>query len=339
MKIKRVLMMIVITFFISDALLANQAQWDAFEQFEFTIGTQYPLPAALTLPTDRNTFPLVLIVQGSGDSGIDNLVGENATIRDIAHGLSYKGIATFRYAKRNGLYPEQFKLFTSETVDKEYLEDALIAMESAQKVPGVEGIYLLGVSMGGYLLPEIADLIEEQFSISVDGLILCASGIGRTPAPLVMFQQIQSQMEATGYTADQIKAARKVWEDVAEKRLSIQTIIHPAMTAGYVYRIMDSDPYVRLKSGTYPVLVIQGDADRINSARFFEEMREDLQVPQQVTSRFQFELFEHINHRLMKKEFDDLYTDLLKKGIVEPDIIQTIVQWIFTNNNQIQGER
>lgn len=339
MKTKRVLMIIITAFFISATLLAHQVQAVAFEQFEFTIGTQYTIPAALTLPINRHTFPLVMIVQGSGDSGIDNLVGENATIRDIAHGLSNKGIATFRYAKRNGLYPEQFKLFTSETVANEYLEDALIAMESALKVPGIEGIYLLGVSMGGYLLPEIADRIEEQFSVSVDGLILCASGIGRTPAPLVMFQQIQSQMEAAGYTPDQIKAARKVWEDLAEKSLSEQTIIHPTMTAGYVYRIMASDPYSRLQKGSWDVLVIQGDADRINSARFFEELREDLQSFEQGAPRFHFELFEHINHRLMIKEYDDLYTDLLKKGTVEPDIIQTIVQWIFTNKTKIQGER
>ncbi|HRW34326.1 MAG TPA: alpha/beta hydrolase [Thermotogota bacterium] len=338
MKRQMILMMIIIILSVSAALCTNLVQPHAFEQFEFTIGTQYIIPAALTIPKDRDSFPLVVIVQGSGDSGIDNLVGENATIKDIAHGLSDKGIATFRYAKRNGLYPEQFKLFTSETVEKEYMEDALIAMDSALRIPGVESVYLLGVSMGGYLLPEIADRIEERFSLSIEGLILCASGIGRTPAPLVMFQQIQSQMEAAGYTPEQIIAARQVWEDIAENRLSEQTIIHPTMTAGYVYRIMVSDPYSRLKKNSWDVLVLQGDADRINSARFFEEMREDLESSEQGTSRFHFELFEQINHRLMKKEYDDLYTDLVKKGTVDPQIIQTIVQWVHTHEEK-KGEK
>src|SRR6056297_1227700 len=183
-----------------------------FEQFDFEIGNAYKIPAALTIPADTEDFPLVMIVQGSGEAGIDNLVGENATIRDIAHGLSANGIATFRYAKRNGLYSEDFKLFTSETVDKEYLEDALMAMEVILKVPGVKKIYLLGVSMGGYMLPEIADLLEEHFPLTIEGLILCASGIAKTPAPLVMFEQIKVQMEGAGYTQEHISASKKTWE-------------------------------------------------------------------------------------------------------------------------------
>src|SRR6056297_3311844 len=208
-----------------------------FEQFEFMIGNEYPIPAALTLPKNQDHFPIIMIIQGSGDSGIDNVVGENATIRDLAYGLSENAMATFRYAKRNGLYPNDFKHFTSETVEKEYLEDALIAMESVLKVPGIQDIYLLGVSMGGYLLPEIADLLETTFDIQIKGLILCASGIAGTPAPLVMFEQIRYQMEAAGYTEEQIMASRKTWEKLSLKQLNKNTFIHPNMTAGYVYRI------------------------------------------------------------------------------------------------------
>lgn len=270
-----------------------------------------------------------MIIQGSGDSGIDNLVGENATIKDLAHGLSNNGIATFRYAKRNGLYPQDFQLFIGETVEKEYLEDALIAMESALKVPGVDEIYLLGVSMGGYLLPEIADLLEEKFDVTINGLILCASGITGTPAPLVMFEQIRYQMETTGFTEEQIKASRKVWEDISLKEVNEKSVIHPNMTIGYVYRIMASDPYSRLKDTSSRVLVIQGDADRINAAKFFEEFKKDFDSENNENGQFEFVLFPGINHRLMVKEYEDLYTDLLKKGVVDPKIIEVIVEWIY----------
>ena len=302
-----------------------------FEQFDFEIGSAYKIPAALTIPRDQDSFPVVMIIQGSGDSGIDNVVGENATIRDIAHGLSTNGIATFRYAKRNGLYPQDFKLFTSETVSKEYLEDAQIAMETVLKVPGVKEIYLLGVSMGGYLLPEIADLLEEKYSISIDGLILCASGIAKTPAPLVMFEQIKYQMEATGYSQEQISASKKTWEDLSEKKLNEKAVIHPNMTAGYVYRIMESESYSRLKNTNASVLVIQGDADRINSDKFFHEFKRDFEDEPAQKSRFKFLLFSEVNHRLMKKEYEDLYTDLLKKGVVDPRIVESIVEWIKNN--------
>jgi len=308
-----------------------------FEQFEFTIGNEFPLPAALTIPKAQDSFPLVMIIQGSGESGIDNFVGENATIKDLAHGLSRNGIATFRYAKRNGIYPEDFQLFTSETVEKEYLEDSVIAMESVLKVPGVDQIYLLGVSMGGYLLPEIAELLENRFDITFKGMILCASGIANTPAPLVMFEQIRYQMVTTGFSEEQITASRKVWEDISLKKLNEKTVIHPNMTAGYVYRIMASDPYSRLRNTISKVLVIQGEADRINAAKFFMEFKEDFGTEDGENRNFKFVLLPGINHRLMKKEFEDLYSDLLKKGVVDTQIIEIISEWV--NNEGVLQQR
>ena len=325
---KRLLIIILFTIIIISAF--------GFEQFEFTMGNEYKIPAALTIPKDKETFPLVMIVQGSGEAGIDNVVGENATIRDIAYELSKNGIATFRYAKRNGLYPEDFKLFTSETLKMEYLEDAQIAMESVLKVPGVKEIYLLGLSMGGYILPEIADLLEARFDISIRGLILCASGIAKTPAPLVMFEQIKYQMETMGFSQEQIMASKKTWEELCENKLNEKTVIHPTMTAGYVYSIMKSDPYSRLKNADSKVLVIQGDADRINAVKFFHEFKRDFKDKNDQKAQFEFMLFSEVNHRLMIKEYDDLYTDLMKKGVVDPRIIEGIVEWIKSTEEALE---
>ena len=317
---KRILIIILFAFTIITVF--------GFEQFEFTIGNEYIIPAALTIPKEKETFPLVMIVQGSGETGIDNVVGENATIRDIAYGLSKNGIATFRYGKRNGLYPNDFKIFTYETVKMEYLEDAEIAMETVLKVPGVEEIYLLGVSMGGYLLPEIADLLEEKYPITIKGLILCASGIAKTPAPLVMFEQIKYQMEGMGFSQEEILFSKKTWENLSLRLLNENFVIHPTMTAGYVYRIMESDPYSRLRSANSKVLVIQGDADRINSSKFYHEFKRDFEDENDQKNQFEFMLFPEVNHRLMIKEYEDLYTDLTKKGVVDPQIVGSIVEWI-----------
>ena len=101
---KQILLITLILISIFAFAEAPYVDLNKFQQFEFTIGSEYILPAAVTIPVGLASFPLVLIVQGSGEAGIDNLVGDNATIRDIAQGLSSNGIATFRNAKRNGIY-------------------------------------------------------------------------------------------------------------------------------------------------------------------------------------------------------------------------------------------
>lgn len=322
---KQILLITLILISIFAFAEAPYVDLNKFQQFEFTIGSEYILPAAVTIPVGLSSFPLVLIVQGSGEAGIDNLVGDNATIRDIAQGLSANGIATFRNAKRNGIYRDEFETFDYESVDAEFVEDALNAFESARKVPGVDGIFLLGVSMGGYMLPEIADRIAETYGQKVDGLILCASGIGRTPAPLVMFEQIRGQMQLAGYAEEQIKESEQVWQSVANRTIGGTIMIHPSMQASYVYRIMDSDAYGRLQATELPVLVLQGNADRFNYPVFFEELKEDFGDKENLF----FRLYENINHRLMQKEYDDLYADLFKKGYVAEAIINDIVEFVL----------
>lgn len=67
--------------------------------------TKYPLNGILTFPNETNgLFPTVVLVHGSGPSNMDEKIGNNYLFKDLAEGLSEKGIAVLRYDKRTLVY-------------------------------------------------------------------------------------------------------------------------------------------------------------------------------------------------------------------------------------------
>lgn len=130
----------------------------------------HQLAAIITVPKDGNSFPVVVLVHGSGPNDMDETIGPNKPFKDIAAGLAANGIASVRYVKRTLLYPGEFsKAFT---VKEEVLDDALQAIALAKTIEGADlkNIYVLGHSLGGMLAPRIATLAPD-----IRGIILAAA--------------------------------------------------------------------------------------------------------------------------------------------------------------------
>ena len=128
------------------------------------------LAGVFTSPKNVSSFPVVIMIHGSGPSDMDETVGPNKPFKDLAAGLAAKGIGSIRYVKRSMVYPRLFnKAFT---VKQEVIDDALSAINLANTLPGVNKsqIYLLGHSLGGMLAPRIATLAP-----SLSGIILAAA--------------------------------------------------------------------------------------------------------------------------------------------------------------------
>jgi hypothetical protein len=82
-----------------------------------------------TSPKNLASFPVVIMVHGSGPSDMDETVGPNKPFKDLAAGLAAKGIGSIRYVKRSMVYPRSFnKAFT---VKEETIDDALSAITLA----------------------------------------------------------------------------------------------------------------------------------------------------------------------------------------------------------------
>ncbi|WP_218966734.1 S9 family peptidase [Paenibacillus sp. LK1] len=89
-------------------------------------GTKYHLNGFLTLPEDGSSkVPALVLVHGSGPADMDEKVGNHFPFKDLAEGLSDKGIAVLRYDKRTLVYEKEMKNDTSLSVKEETIEDAI----------------------------------------------------------------------------------------------------------------------------------------------------------------------------------------------------------------------
>lgn len=130
----------------------------------------HTLVGMLTEPKKGSGYPVVVLVHGSGPQDMDETMGPNKPLKDLALGLASKGIASIRYVKRTKVYPMDF--VGANTVKEEVLDDALAAIALARTLPEVnkKQLYLFGHSLGGMLAPRIALLAPD-----LNGILLAAA--------------------------------------------------------------------------------------------------------------------------------------------------------------------
>src|SRR6266516_7932731 len=132
---------------------------DLFKEQEVQIGKgEWVLPGTLSVPVGDGPFAAVLLVHGSGPNDRDEAIGPNKPFRDLAWGLASQGVVVLRYDKRTKVYPEKMReLVSTLTVKEEVIDDALDAVSLLRSIAEVNSqhIFVLGYSLGGYLLPRI----------------------------------------------------------------------------------------------------------------------------------------------------------------------------------------
>ena len=109
-------------------------------------------------------------MHGSGPNDRDETIGENKPFRDIAEGLASRGIAVLRYDKRTRVYGNR----GIQTVADEVVNDACLAVRFAQSQPDIDAarVFLLGHSLGGYLMPRMVEQCEN-----LAGAIIAAGSV------------------------------------------------------------------------------------------------------------------------------------------------------------------
>jgi dienelactone hydrolase len=125
---------------------------------EVTLGSPpFVLKGTLTLPFAGGRHPAVVLLAGSGPQDRDETVGASAPLRDLAQGLSARGLVVLRYDKRTHTYGAQMK-DTPVTVEEEVLADAVTAVAWLRRRPEVDParVWVVGHSLGALLAPEVA---------------------------------------------------------------------------------------------------------------------------------------------------------------------------------------
>ena len=130
----------------------------------------FRLKAKICFPKNlkRKTSGLVL-VHGSGPNNMDETILACKPFKDIAHSLSSEGFVVLRYNKRTFEHSKRVDPYRI-TPEEEVIEDVVSAVKRLLEEELVDKVFVLGHSLGGYLIPRIASRCQEASGfISMNG--------------------------------------------------------------------------------------------------------------------------------------------------------------------------
>ena len=222
------------------------------------------LPGILTVPKGEGPFPAVVLLQGSGASDRDESIGKLKPFRDLAEGLTEKGIAVYRFDKRSYVYGMELMNNRQLTLADEYLEDAVNAVQLLARQDRVDParIFVLGHSLGGNAIPAAARELENA-PVKACGFIMMAA----SPRPLDVLMREQYDFLYSlmpEITAEQQAEKDAMFADL-DKLQDLDALTEDDMVAGvysaYWKWLADYDILQAAKDISLPVLLLQGEED------------------------------------------------------------------------------
>jgi len=289
---------------------------------------EFQLDGRLTIPKNVKKPPVVILVQGSGQSDMDETIGPqgNKTFQDIAYGLAEKGIASVRYNKRYYQYPDSAT--DSITIQDEVIDDVNVAIDLAsnEKRLDSERIYILGHSLGGMLAPEIAYKNNK-----VAGIIVLAG----TPRKLedVILQQNKDAIEAMTDKSTEEKMAllESVLPEIEKIRQVNNDTPHTTIlgiNSEYWNSLNQINTPEILKDIHIPMFFLQGEED------FQVDVNTDFVMWKNLLEgrpEARFKSYPGLNHLFMSSNGLRDISEYNIKGHVDDIVIEDIAKWIDEN--------
>jgi dienelactone hydrolase len=314
----------------SEYQLPPYADITAFTEKEVTVGSgEWVLPGTLTVPLGKGLHPAIVLVHGSGPNDRDETIGSNKPFKDLASGLSSRGIAVLRYEKRTKEHGQAMAAqMATLTPKEEVIDDALAAVALLRNTEGIdlENIYVLGHSLGGTLAPHIG---AEDGDIA--GLIILA-GTAR-PLEDVILEQYHYLAGLDEKITEETEAALQDMqlrvERVKDPDFSLET---PAdklplgMPASYWLYLRDYNPIATANSLSMPMLILQGERDYQVTMEDFAIWQDALSLRTDVS----FTSYPGLNHLFMQGEGPGNPNEYMLPSNVAEEVLEDIVNWMQT---------
>lgn len=301
-----------------------------FRESEVVVGAKpWELPGTLTLPAGDGPFAAVVLVHGSGPNDRDETVGPNKPFRDLAWGLATRGIAVLRYDKRSLIHGQEMAAMGgSMTVQEETIDDALLAVALLRTLENIrnERIFVVGHSLGGMLVPRIAEGDPE-----IAGFVVMAGNA--RPLEDLILEQVLFQMSLR----DPVSAEdRKTAEAIADEVEAIRDLtpkspadeMHLGVPAGYWLDLQGYAPVTSAAVIEQPLLILQGEEDcQVSAERDFGEWQRALSARPSVNCK----LYPAVNHLFMTVEGGSTGAEYQLPGHVASVVVEDIADWIGEN--------
>lgn len=280
------------------------------------------LPGVLTLPAGKGPFPAAVLVAGSGPNDMDETIGPNKPLRDIALGLAEAGIATLRYDKRTHAYGPRLA-GQPITVDQEVTDDALAALHELRALPQIDRarVFVVGHSLGALMAPRIA-----RRDGHLAGAVLLAAPERLDLAVVVrQLRYIEGLGGAYAAVGKQIPAI-----ETARDALAAADPAHPPQglffhaPAAYWLSLRDYDAIDTSRAIRTPLLVLQGLADYQVGADFARWQRAF-----DGSTRVRLHGYPGLSHLFMPAGKPPSPADYGKAGHVDPAVIRDMASWML----------
>lgn len=309
----------------------NTIENDVLKEIAIKVGaTDYKMDGILTLPKNTEKPPVVILIQGSGSSDMNEQIGENKPFMDIAHGLAALGVASVRYDKRYYSSLEMLQNdFTTLTIYDEVIDDANAAIELAAADERLDknNIFIVGHSLGGMLAPKIA-----QDNTKVKGFVSIA-GTLRKIQDLILDQNKAALDASEEYTDEEKANLLKQITDELDKTQNITEPISPDAVAmgyplSYWHSMNEIDGAAIVKELTIPMLILQGSDDfQVYADVDFKLWQETLGERENVA----YKEYEGLNHLMMTSNGRTDATEYDIAGNVSQEVIDDIGAFINDN--------
>lgn len=313
--------------------LPSYIQPDMYHEVEVQVGQgEWSLPATLTIPVGEGPFPALVLVHGSGPNDRDETLGGNKPFRDLAWGLASQHIAVLRYDKRTLVHRAKLQNLTAFTVQEETIDDALAAVTLLRTITHIDAqhIFVLGHSLGGYLLPRIA--IADTH---VAGLIILAGST--RPFEDILIEQttyiLSLQDSITPEQQQYLDALKQQVARVKDATLALDTPTNELpfnVPASYWLDLRDYHPTEVAQQLTQPMLILQAESDYQVTMQDFQNWKDALASRQNVTLKSYPGLYHPFMHVPDGKMATP--TTYAIAGHVEPVVVNDIAQWIYQIN-------
>jgi len=290
---------------------------ESFRERAVTLGDDWKLAGALTVPAGNGPFPAVVLVHDSGPQDRDESVFGSKPFRDLAEGLASRGMVVLRYEKRTRAYVARMADKANRTARDETGDDALKALALLRTEPEVnpQKVFLLGHGLGGYLAPRIA-----QADGKLAGVIILGGNARPLEDVLVDLEIYQGTL--AGKDLDLLKLQAKRVKTLDAGDADSPPIL--GMPAAYILDLKGYDPVAEAKGLAARLLIVQGERDFQVTAKDFDLWKSGLAGRKDATLRS----FPSLNHLMVAGQGKGTEAEYRKPGHVAPEVVDEIAKWI-----------
>lgn len=311
----------------SDYKAPDYVKRDAFRESEVTLnkGSEWELPGTLSIPVGQGPFAAVVLVHGSGPNDRDETILGNKPFRDLAWGLSSRGIAVLRYDKRTRVHGSKMTREKFLTVKEEVIDDALAAVALLRKTKDIDPkrVFVVGHSLGALMAPRIGEPDPK-----LGGIVMMA-GNARPLEDLVIEQYtyLYSLEGPTDKQKEELEELKKKVARVKEASLAADTPgkeLPLGVPGAYWLALRDYHPDQLAAKLAMPLLVLQGERDYQVTMADFALWRKSLEGRKNATLKS----YPKLNHLFMEGEGKSKPAEYLKGGHVAREVIDDIAGWV-----------